>query len=150
MNEGCNQNDISAPPIQLRDSIATIEAALTVHVGQLPPPETVERYELVMPGAFDRILTMAEQSQQNKHDYNRTVLDQYSVELSIYGRSESAKSLFAHLGQIFGFATVIVFFSLLGYSMWIENITMFSVLFCAGAFAGLANLVRSFQKKNGE
>jgi len=139
MNEDRNQNDITVPSTQLSDSLATIRASLTVHSGPLPPPETVERYELVMPGAFDRILTMAENDQRDKFEHNKQFL-------TVYERDNRSNWLFAQCGQIFGFATVVIFFSLLGYSMWIENITMFGLLFGAGAFAGLAQLVRSFQK----
>jgi len=146
MNDNSNQNDVAVQSTQLSDSLATIRASLTVHSGPLPPPETVERYELVMPGAFDRILTMAEQDQQDKFENNRKVFELNSTELAIRGRNESSKNLFAQCGQVFGFATVVIFFSLLAYSMWIENITMFGLLFGAGAFAGLAQLVRSFQK----
>ena len=32
--------------------------------GQFPPPDAVERYEQVLPGAFDRIMTMAERQQE--------------------------------------------------------------------------------------
>lgn len=50
---------------------ATLPAMPTVAVGfqaqfhnsQFPPPETAERYERLYPGAFDRILTMAEKKQ---------------------------------------------------------------------------------------
>jgi uncharacterized membrane protein len=36
-----------------------------IHVwgGDFPPPEAIERYESVLPGAFDRILAMAERQQ---------------------------------------------------------------------------------------
>ena len=32
--------------------------------GQFPPPDAVERYEKVLPGAFNRIITMAERQQE--------------------------------------------------------------------------------------
>jgi uncharacterized membrane protein len=133
---------------QSSDNFTTIQASLTLHEGLLPSPETVSQYELVLPGAFDRILTMAEKEQQNSFEHNRKILDITSMELVVRGRGEFSKILFAHCGQIFGFVTVIVFFSLLAYSMWLENMTMFGTLFGAGAFAGLAQLVRSFQNKS--
>ena len=40
------------------EKLPKVMAALTLHAGPLPPPETVERYESVLPGAFDRILTL--------------------------------------------------------------------------------------------
>jgi uncharacterized membrane protein len=150
MSENNNQLDVPVPTIPPSDSLSTIKAELSWHAGPLPSPETVERYELVLPGAFDRILTMAEKDQQDKFTCNREVFELNSTELAIHGRSEFSRNMFAHCGQIFGFVTVIAYFSFLGYSMWIENMTMFTVLFCAGAFAGLSRLVRSYQKKNGE
>ncbi len=51
-------------------------AQLHVWEGQFPPPEAIERYERILPGAFDRIIAMAEASQQAQsadtkraHDY---------------------------------------------------------------------------------
>jgi uncharacterized membrane protein len=51
-------------------------AQLHVWEGQFPPPETVERYEKIQPGAFDRIIAMAEAAQRahwadtkRAHDY---------------------------------------------------------------------------------
>jgi uncharacterized membrane protein len=146
MKEDSSQN-VDVPSNQLPGSLATIKAELTWHAGPLPPPETVERYELVLPGAFDRILTMAEKDQQDKFEYNRKVFELDATKLAIQSRRESAKNLFAHCGQIFGFVTVIVYFSILALTVWFNNTTMFAVLFGAGAFAGLARLVRSFQKK---
>jgi len=142
MKEDSIQNDGAVPSTQSPDSLATVRASLTLHQGPLPSPETVERYEMVLPGAFDRILTMAEKEQQSKFEQN-------STELAIHGRNEFSKILFAHCGQIFGFATVVLFFSLLAYSMYLNNVTMFCTLFGAGAFAGLAQLIRSYQNKNG-
>ena len=143
MNEDSNKNDATVPLTQVPESLATIRASLTVHEGPLPSPETVERYERVLPGAFDRILTMAEKEQQN-------TFEQRSIELTLYGRNASSKILFAHCGQIFGFASVVFYFSILALTVWFGNTTMFTALFCAGAFAGLARLVRSFQNKNGK
>ena len=54
-------------------------ASVSIHPGSLPSPEAVERYELVMSGAFDRILTMAEQEQQSKHELNMESLRQYTA-----------------------------------------------------------------------
>jgi uncharacterized membrane protein len=51
-------------------------AQLHVWEGQFPPPEAVERYEKIQPGAFDRIIAMAEAAQRAQsadtkraHDY---------------------------------------------------------------------------------
>jgi len=36
----------------------------TVWQGQFPPPDAIERYEVILPGVFDRIVKMAEAQQQ--------------------------------------------------------------------------------------
>jgi uncharacterized membrane protein len=108
-------------------------AALTLHSGPLPPPETVERYEAVLSGSFDRILTMVEQEQQNNFEQNRSGW------------------FFANRGQLFGFVIVVIivllYFAILGLTVWFNNTTMFGVIAGAGVIASLPSLVRSFQKK---
>ena len=122
-------------------------AALTLHAGPLPPPEAVERYELVMSGAFDRILTMAEQEQQNGFERNRTVLEHSGTVLAIHEQDMRSGWFFAHCGQFFAFFTVVIYFTLLGLTIWFDSLTMFATVIGAGAIAGLPALVRSFQKK---
>ena len=144
MNENCNEKDEALPALNLADSLATIKASLTVHVGSLPPPEAVERYELVMPGSFDRILTRAEQEQQNKFEHNRAVL-------AVHEHDVRSGWKFALLGQLFGFVSVLIvvipYFVILGLTVWFDNLAMFSAVLGAGILAGLPALVRSFQNK---
>ena len=54
------------------------------------------------------------------------------------------------LEKVFGFITMLMYLAVLGTAVWVGNTTMFGLLFGAGAFAGLAQLVRSYQKKNGD
>ena len=119
------------PETPLPEKRPEVMAALTLLAGPLPPPETVERYEVVLPGSFDRILTMAEQEQQNKFEHNRSGWR------------------FALRGQVFGFVSVfmviILYFTALGLTIWFDNLTMFSVVCATGALAALPQLVRSFQ-----
>ena len=144
MNKNNNEKDVPLPALNLADSLSTIKASLTVHVGSLPPPEAVERYELVMPGSFDRILTRAEQEQQNKFEHNRTVL-------AVHEHDVREGWKFAHWGQFFGFISVLIviipYFVVLGYTIWLDNFAMFGAVLGAGVLAGLPALVRSFQKK---
>ena len=44
---------------------------LEVWQGQFPPPDTVEAYNRASPGAFDRMITMAETQQAAQIDLNR-------------------------------------------------------------------------------
>ena len=55
---------------------------------------------------------------------------------------------FAHSGQFLGFAVVVMYFVILGLTVWFNNLAMFGVIAGAGAIAGLPSLVRSFQVKN--
>jgi uncharacterized membrane protein len=43
--------------------------------GPYPPPDAVERYEAVLPGAFNRIITMAEQLQTAQVAQSKLALD---------------------------------------------------------------------------
>ena len=120
-------------------------ASVSIHSGTLPSPETVERYEVVMPGTFDRILTMAEKEQDSKIKLNSDSLDAV-----IHSKRTISESILR--GQIFGFVSVIVivllYFAVLGLTVWFDNLTMFGVVTGAGVIAGLPSLVRSFQKKS--
>jgi uncharacterized membrane protein len=129
MTEKRNQDKTHEMSSPLPDKLPKVMAALTLHAGPLPPPETVERYELVLPGAFDRILTMAEKEQQNGFEHNRSGW------------------FFAHCGQFFAFFLIVIYFSLLGLTIWFDSLTMFATVIDAGALAGLPALVRSFQNK---
>jgi len=43
--------------------------------GQYPPPDAVERYEQTLPGAFNRIIVMAEQLQAAQIEINENAVD---------------------------------------------------------------------------
>jgi len=119
-------------------------ASVSIHSGTLPSPETVERYEAIMPGVFDRILTMAETEQASKIQLNRDSLDAV-----IHSKRTISESVLR--GQIFGFISVIIivpsYFAVLALTVWCNNLTMFGIISGAGVIAGLPSLVRSFQKK---
>ena len=133
MTEIRTQDKMPETSSQLPEKRAEMTASLTLHSGPLPPPETVERYELVLPGAFDRILTMAEQDQRNEFELSRSGWR------------------FAHWGQFFGFVSVLIiiipYFAVLVFTIWLDNFAMFGAVLGAGVLAGLPALVRSFQKK---
>ena len=93
---------------------------------------------------------MAEKEQQARIDHNVRAGEYKFKVLELRARNDHSNNMFAHFGQTFGFATVVFYFSILALTVWFDNTTMFTVLFCAGAFAGLARLVRSHQKKNGD
>lgn len=63
--------------------------------GPLPAPEDFEAYEKVLPGATDRIITMAEKSLESRINNEKTIID---TRLKQSGR-----------GQIFGFILALFF-----------------------------------------
>jgi uncharacterized membrane protein len=129
---------------QNNDNPSVFMASVSLHSGTLPSPETVEQYELILPGAFDRILTMAEEEQKSKIKINHDTVGIAEHE----SRSISASILW---GQTFGFISVVIivipYFVVLGLTVWFNNLSMFGVIAGAGVLAGLPSLVRSFQKK---
>jgi uncharacterized membrane protein len=144
-----SENSKRSLPQQTQDNLSSdnampgeylVEAAFTLHASPLPPPETIERYERVMSGAFDRILTMAEKDLQAKIEHD-------SETLTICGCNVRSGWFYAHCGQTFGFVSVVLYFAGLLLSIWYNNTVVFGALFCAGAITGLARLVRSFQNK---
>ncbi|MDR0328772.1 MAG: DUF2335 domain-containing protein [Planctomycetaceae bacterium] len=120
--------------------VSDVKITAEWHAGPLPPPDMLERYEQIQPGTLNRLLTMAENDQHAKIDHN-------SRFLTIHEHNGRSNRIFAHCGQIFGFAVVISFFVLLGLTAWLGNVTMFYGVLGAGMLTGLARLVRSFQNK---
>ena len=56
--------------------------------GPLPQPEELGKYESVLPGAADRIITMAEKELAQRHDAERTFLELRRLSIQAdYGRS---------------------------------------------------------------
>mgnify|MGYP001591579865 CR=1 FL=1 len=65
--------------------------------GPLPPPNVLEQYDRIVPGAADRIIKMAEQQSQHRRELERKVID-----------SDVQNS---KLGLIFGFIIGLVLIS---------------------------------------
>jgi uncharacterized membrane protein len=117
-----------------------VKTKVTLHVGPLPPPEMLERYELLMPGATDRSFTMAEKNQQADIEFTGRII-------GIRENRERGNRIFAQCGQVFGFASVVMYFAVLAVSVCYNNTTIFSIPFSAGVVAGIVRIIRSFQKK---
>jgi len=153
MSQSNNENSEANLP-EVPDSPVPRERDVQIraefHAGPLPSPDVMERYERIQPDTLNRLLAMAEKDQDAKITHNNKAVEYKFKEQAIREQNDRSDNSFSHKGQSFAFATVVIFFSLLAYSMWLDNITMFGLLFGAGAFAGLAQLVRSYQKKNGE
>ena len=59
--------EATAPELQIpfpgMFPVHQVQQVQVVRQGQFPPPDEIERYEAVMPGTFDRIMSMAEKQQ---------------------------------------------------------------------------------------
>jgi uncharacterized membrane protein len=87
---------LQAVPLQLG-----VGAQLQVWQGQFPPPEAIERYEKVQPGAFNRMIAMAEFAQATQAEDARRAQD-YARGAHIRGQWLGAvTTLFAMLGCMF-------------------------------------------------
>ncbi len=67
-----NKNELPYYPADLTLAMAS---QVQLWQGQFPPPEAIERYEKVHPGAFGRMITMAEFSQKTRADDTRRAQD---------------------------------------------------------------------------
>ena len=57
--------ELVAPPTTRENGAAAARSETHIHMGPLPPPETLQGYERVVPGSADRIIAMAEQDAAN-------------------------------------------------------------------------------------
>jgi len=62
-----NLGQAQGVPAAVLASLAnTMQIQTRIWQGQLPPPEAMEQYERILPGAFDRLLRMAEKQQDGQ------------------------------------------------------------------------------------
>jgi uncharacterized membrane protein len=63
-------------PEERRETVAMMQAAIEVsrYSGPLPPPESLAKYEQVLPGSADRIIRMAEQQALHRQQLERLVI----------------------------------------------------------------------------
>jgi uncharacterized membrane protein len=60
---------------QRQQSMMRLAAKAYSFSGPLPPPEALEKYNQVLPGAADRIISMAEQQAKHRQGLERAVID---------------------------------------------------------------------------
>ena len=67
------------------------------HSGPLPPAETLEHYERIVPGAAERILSMAEKEQANRHDNECKITETLAVDCQADRTESFRKDIIAFL-----------------------------------------------------
>ncbi len=86
---GASSENVPAQPAPQTDAgarqrqmVGRVEAVESVWAGPLPAPEDFRQYEETLPGAAERILTMAENQQRHRmsHENSALELDKFSLE----------------------------------------------------------------------
>jgi uncharacterized membrane protein len=54
-----------------REALVQIAAQLNIFQGLLPPPDILERYERMLPGATERLLRMVEKQADHRHELEK-------------------------------------------------------------------------------
>ena len=57
------------------ESQVTVQHQQQIHSGPIPSPDVMRQYDLLLPGAAERILQMAEREAQHQHDIVKNSLD---------------------------------------------------------------------------
>ncbi|MCY3770634.1 MAG: DUF2335 domain-containing protein [Gemmatimonadetes bacterium] len=63
--------------VEQRIKSLVVEASL--HIGPIPDPEDLKRYESILPGLADRIVTMAEKEQEERFTENKRGQSQFNT-----------------------------------------------------------------------
>jgi uncharacterized membrane protein len=84
----------------------------SIHSGPLPTPEIFQKYDVILPGAAERIMRMAEGESAHRCSMEVSILQEQS--LSDVRRSAETKR-----GQIFGLIAVCCIVMLSAYALWL-------------------------------
>ena len=61
-------------PPEGREMLVQILHATSSHSGPLPTPETLAKYEAILPGLAERIVRLPEREQEHRHEFSKTWL----------------------------------------------------------------------------
>jgi len=103
-----------------------------VYQGHLPPPDMLQQFNLIDPTFANRIVTMAEKEQQNRHE-NETRVTKNVVRMSL-------------LGIFCAFLSVLIMSSLVFYSLW-KGYSQTASAIAVGAIAAVASVFIFFRRR---
>ena len=117
-------------------SVAVLATSWT---GPLPPPDILQQYDAVVPGAANRILMMAENLRQHRIDMMKAASDREDKALSLVDKTLSGDASRSKLGLWLGFVVVLV---CIGTAAWLASTgkTVFGLVFFLTPLAGLAGV----------
>lgn len=99
--------------------------AVSQYSGPLPRPEDLIRYNEAVPGAAERIITMAEKEMSHRHETERKLVNN--------------KIRLAYVSTILSFISVLVLSALIGYSLYIGKFNT-AIGVAIGAIASVAGV----------
>ena len=67
--------------VHVRQSMVRIAHEIAEFSGPLPPPSYLREYDIIIPGAADRIISMAEAEQKHRHHWERSALNHTTIGL---------------------------------------------------------------------
>ena len=100
--------------------------------GPLPPPESLERYNDILPDAAERIMAMAEKEMEHRHKREDIMLEQDEAYMMKRWR-------ISVISTILGFLSVIILSLLVGYAIHVgaDNVALGTAIGAIAAVAGL-------------
>lgn len=136
LNKKLNREDIQRLATKTRQQIVSIELSQTTissRSGPLPSPEEFEGYELVQPGAADRIIQLTEKEQSHRH--------------GIEEKQQSQDFTFSMLGLVFGWLSFIALVGGAMYGGYIGSKWLTISCLSLAAFGAISQFVRAAIKK---
>lgn len=107
--------------------------------GPIPDPITLERYESLLPGAAERILSMAESNAHHVMDMEKDTLQaQFTI--------ERQRHLETIIGQVFGMVTAMVSFAVAAYAIH-AGLQAVAAIASGSTVIGLATVFVTGRKK---
>jgi uncharacterized membrane protein len=109
----------------MRNNTNTQITAVSSFSGPLPRPEDLAKYNEIVPGAAERILSMAEKEMQHRQEIEKQ-------------ESKNRISL-AHISTVLSFISVLVLSGLIGYSLYLGQFGT-AIGVAIGAIASVAGV----------
>jgi uncharacterized membrane protein len=119
-------------PAQKKSAELTLQHSQSFS-GPIPDPESLAKYNTVMPGLAERIIAMAENEAKNRHE-NEKILIKNSIKLSF-------------IGIIFAFVAVILFCLLILFALY-KGYNLATLGLAIGAIASVAGLFIIFRSSS--
>lgn len=137
-----NPNESKSQKIE--QVIRTLSISRQLIKSPIPPPDWLAGYKQIEPTAPERILRLAENEQQHRHEMERMIvesqIDHQRTESKINEREQETDRWLANRGLVFAFIIVLAFLAFIAFLIWKDK-TIEAVY---SALAGLAVLIANF------